>query len=111
MALRTREPHALVGARQEIHTKLLAWHPPSLSRVQDLFNRVKQAIRVPQHHIVELPPLLLLHTWLASLQRFKVEPDRRDRRLELMRDGIHERVMLLVAPNLADQERGVQDKA
>ena len=65
--------------------------------------------RVVEHHAVELAPLLLRQ--LAALQRLQVQPDRRDRRLELVGDGVDERVVLLVAPDLAHQEDRIEDEA
>ena len=41
----------------------------------------------------------------------QVEPDRRDGRLQLVRDGVDERVVLFVAADLAHQKDGVQHDA
>ena len=58
---------------------------------------------------VELLPLRFVD--LAVLQRLQVQLHRRDRRLQLVRDGVDERLVLLVAPDLAHQEDGVEDDA
>ena len=72
--------------------------------LQDLVDGVMQPRGVGQHDVVELPPLLLVH--LACLQRFEIQPDRRDRRLQLVGDGVDEGVVLLVAPDL--ERRGTR---
>ena len=45
------------------------------------------------------------------MQRFQVEADGGDRGFQLVRDGVDEGVVLLVAADLAHQESGVQDYA
>ena len=66
----------------------------------------EQPVAVLEHDAVELLPLLVVE--LAALQGLEVQADRRDRRLQLVRDGVDERVVLLVAPDLAHQEDRVE---
>ena len=76
---------------------------------QHLIDRVQQPVAVLEHDAVELAPLVLVE--LARLQRLQVQADRRDRRLQLVGDGVDEGVVLLVAADLAHQEDRVQDEA
>ena len=69
----------------------------------------EQPVAVLQHGAVKLLALVLVHG--ARLQRFEVQPDGGDGRLQLVRDGVDERVVLLVAADFAHQEGGVQDHA
>ena len=88
------------------------FEPALLARhagAQHLFDRVLQAIGVLQHDAIEL--LALRVADLARLQRFEVQADRRNRRLELVRDRIEEAVLLLGDAHLADQEHRVDDEA
>ena len=48
---------------------------------------------------------------MPRLQRLQVQPDGRDRRLQLVRDGVDEGVVLLVALDLHHEEHGVDDQA
>ena len=57
----------------------------------------------------ELPPLRFVH--FASLQRLQIKTNRRNRRLQFMCDRIDEAVMLLVAPNFADQKNRIQNQS
>ena len=68
-----------------------------------------QPRRVGQHDVVELVALRLADR--ARLQRLEVQPDRGDRRLQLVGDGVDEAVVLLVALDLQHQEHGVDDQA
>ena len=72
---------------------------------QHLVDGVQQTIAVLQHDLVELAPLRVVQ--LAGLQCLQVQPDRRDRCLELVGHGVDERVVLLVAADLAHEEDGV----
>ncbi len=73
---------------------------------QDLFDGVQQPVAVFEHRLVELPSLRLVQ--LARQQCLQVEADRGDWCLELVSDGVDERVVLLVAPDLADEKDGVE---
>ena len=44
----------------------------------------------------------------ASLQGFQIQPDAGDGGFELVRDGVEEGVLALVAADLADEEDGVE---
>ena len=68
-----------------------------------------QPVGVGQHDVVELAALRVAD--LARLQRLEVQADRRDRRLQLVGDGVDEAVVLLVALDLAHQEHRVDDEA
>ena len=48
---------------------------------------------------------------LRDLQGLQVQAHRRDGRLQLVRDGVDEGVLLLVAPDFPHQEDGVQNHA
>ena len=55
--------------------------------------------------------LALRVTDLARLQRLEIEANRRDRRLQLVRDRVEEAVLLFGDAHLADQEHRVDDEA
>src|SRR5262249_11435179 len=57
----------------------------------------------------ELLPLFVLNR--PALQSFQIKPDRGNRRLELVSDGVKKAVLLLVAPHFAYQKDGVQNHA
>jgi len=48
---------------------------------------------------------------LARLQRLQVQSNRRHRRLQLVGDGVDEGIVLLVAPDLANEENRIDDHA
>ena len=77
-----------------------------LPRLQHLLHRSQQAADVFQHDAIELLPLLVLDR--ARLQGLKVELDGGDWRLQFVGDRVDEAVVLLAAPDLADQEDGVE---
>ena len=111
VALRARERDALVGERVQIDAHLLNRHAPFLPGAEHLFDQVQQPVAVLQHHVVELVPLRFVYGGPARLQRFQVQPNRGDRRLQLVRHRVHERVVLLVEPDFADEKGGVEDEA
>ena len=74
--------------------------------MQDLLDESQQTIAVLVHDAIELLPLLGIQ--VAPLERFQVQPDRRQRRLELVGDRVDERIVLLVAPDLAHEKDGVE---
>ncbi len=104
--------HALARQRRHVHDggararrpRLLAQH----AGLEHLVDGVVQPVGVGQHDVVELAPLPVVH--LPRLQRLEVEADRRDRRLELVGDGVDEAVVLLVALDLHHQEHRVDDE-
>ena len=67
----------------------------------------EEAVGVGEHDLVEV--LALGFRDVAALERFEVEADGGDGSLELVGDGVEERVLALVAADLADQEDGVED--
>ena len=77
--------------------------------LQHLLDGLLQPLGVGEHHAIELAPLRLAH--LARLQRLEVQANRRDRRLQLVRDGVDERVVLIVASDLAHEKHRVDDDA
>jgi hypothetical protein len=74
-----------------------------------LLDRVQQPIAVLEHDPVELAALVGVE--LTRLQRLEIEPNRGDRRLQFMGDGVQEGIVLLVPPDLPDQENRVEDHA
>src|SRR5262249_21285523 len=85
--------------------------PPAMarsSRAQHLFDALQQSITVSEHDAVKLLPLLFID--FTCLECFQIEPDRRYRSFQLVCDGVDKRVVLLVAPYLANQERRVDDQ-
>ena len=68
---------------------------PRRAGLEHLIDRAMQPLGVGQHDVVEAAPLFVVER--ARLQRLEVEADRRDRRLELVGDGVDEGVVLLVA--------------
>ena len=76
---------------------------------QHLLDGVLQAIGILQHDAIEL--LALRVADLARLQRLEVQADRRDRRLQLVRDRVEEAVLLFGDAHFADQEHRVDDEA
>ena len=102
---------AFVGERAQVDAHLLNRHAPFLAGAEHLLDQVHQPVAVLQHHVVELAPLRFVDRRSARLQRLEVQADRRDRRLQLVRHGVDERVVLLVAPDFADEKGGVEDQA
>ena len=80
--------------------------PRRAGRAQHLLDEPEQAIAVLEHDTVELLPLFGIQ--LATLQCFQVEADRGQRRLQLVGDRVDERIVLLVAPDLAHEKDGVE---
>ena len=81
-----------------------------LAGAQHLLDRARAAGRCPRSITpVELLPLRLVDR--PVLQRLQIQLHRRDRRLQLVGDGVDERLVLLVAPDLAHQEDGVEHDA
>jgi hypothetical protein len=79
------------------------------ARPEHLLDCSEQPVAVLDHDAVELLPLRFVN--LAVLQRLQIQLHRRDGCLELVRDGVDERLVLLVAPDLADQEDCVENDA
>ena len=77
--------------------------------LEHLLDGLLQPVGVGQHDAVEVAPLRLAD--LARLQRLQIQANRRDRRLQLVRDGVDERVVLIVAAHFAHEEHGVDDDA
>ena len=106
-----RQLDAFVGQRADVdrpaHDGLLALADDA--GLEHLIDGVVQALGVGQHDVVELAASAF--TDLARLQRLQVQANRRDGRLQLVRDGVDEAVVLLVALDLQDEEHGVDDQA
>ncbi len=111
VALRARDGEAVFGERLQVDAHLLERHAPLLPGEEHLLDEVEQAVAVFEHHVVELVTLVFVHARAARLEGLEVKPDRGHRCLQLVRDGVDERVVLLVAPDLANQERRVEDEA
>ena len=79
------------------------------ARAQYLLDRGQQPVAILQHDPVELLALGLIHG--ACLQGFQIEPNGRHGRFQLVRDGIDEGVVLLVAADLAYYKDGVEPDA
>ena len=97
--------HAVFDQLREIHADALLFSRSRLSGLQHLVHRFHQAIGVLKHQLVKL--MLLGFIDLPSLQGLQVEANRRNRRLQFMSDGIDKAIVLLITPNLANQETGV----
>ena len=111
MPARARELHAFLSQRAQILPFEREWRASGLAGVQDLFDRLQQPLAVLEHHAVELAAAFVAHRVAAREERFEMQADRRDGRLQLVRHGIHERVVLLIPPDLAHEECRVQDEA
>ena len=77
--------------------------------MQHLVDGAQQPLVVGQHDVVELFALFVVD--LARLQGLQIEADRGDGSLELVRDGVDEAVLLLVAADLPHQEDRVENDA
>ena len=82
---------------------------PVAAGPQHLVDRVQQPIAVLQHDAVELATFVLVE--VSRLERLQIEANRRHGRLQLVGDRVDERVVLLVAADLADQKDGVEHEA
>ncbi len=77
--------------------------------LQHLLDGLLQPIGIGQHDAVELAALRLGD--LARLQRLEIQANRRDRRLQLVGDGVDERVVLVVAAHFAHEKHRVDNDA
>jgi hypothetical protein len=105
---RAREFHAFADQPAEINLRrrVRRFFVSHLTRLQDLLHGIEQAIGILEHEAVKLLALRFVH--LAPLQRFEVEANRRDGRFQLVRHGVDETVVLLVAPDFTHQKDGVE---
>jgi len=105
------EHHTFPHQCPEIDDRLveLTFSISGLTRAQDLFNRAEEAVGIIENYLVEL--LSLLFADFPSLECLQEESDRRDGRLQLMRDGVDEAIVLLVPSDLTNNEDGIEDKA
>jgi hypothetical protein len=78
-----------------------------LAGFENSFDGGEEAVGVLAHDGVETLALLLVAG--VALEGLKVEADAGDGSLELVGDGVEERVLALVAANFADEEDGVDD--
>ena len=88
MALRARHGDAVVGKGVEIDAYLLNRHAPFLSGAEHLLDEMQQPVAVLQHHIVELVAFRFVNGRPPGLQRFQVQPNRGDGRLQLVRHRV-----------------------
>jgi len=80
-----------------------------LAGFEHLFDRGEKAASVGLHDAEEF--LLLFGVYLTALEGVEIETDAGDGCFELVRDGIEERVLALVAADFPDEEYGVEDDA
>ena len=73
---------------------------------QYLLDGPEQPVAVLHHGAIKLLPFPFVHR--SRLQRFQIKPYGGDGRLQFMRDGIDERVVLFVSPDFAYQKGRVQ---
>src|SRR5215510_688168 len=73
-----------------------------------LIDGAVQPFGVGEHDIVKAAALVVSQR--ARLQRFQVQPDRRDRRFQLVSDRVDEGVVLLVASDFENEKDGVDDE-
>src|SRR6266498_3023377 len=108
---RKREVNALTRQRRHVDRRLCDYLRllPQGASLQHLINGVMQPVGIREHDVVEATPLLVAQR--ARLQRLEIEADRRNRRLELVGDGVDEGVVLLVAAYLEHEEDGVDDQS
>ena len=76
---------------------------------QDLLDRLQEAVAVGEHDVVEL--IALGCGDITGLEGFEVEANGSQRRLQFVRDGVDESVVLFVASDLTNQEGRVEDEA
>ena len=106
-----RKVDAFARDRSDVYGRTLAClpllaHDPGLEHLVD---RPVQTVGIGEHHPVKMTPLLLGER--AGLQRLEIQLDRRNRRLQLVRDRVDERVVILVPFDFHDEEHGVDDDA
>ena len=82
---------------------------PGDTRLEHLFDGPLQALGVVEHDAIEVAALRFGH--VTRLERFEKKSNRRDRRLELVGDGVDERVVGVVATDLPHEEHGVDNDA
>jgi hypothetical protein len=87
----------------------LAFGLAGLAGAQNLFDGAEQTVAVIQHRAIKFLPLGFFD--VAGLQCFEIQPNRGHRRLQLVRHRVDKRVVLGVAPDLTDQEGGIQNYA
>src|SRR5690349_20402853 len=85
--------------------------PPAMTHApgeQYLFDSFRQSIAIGEHDVVERLPLLRVD--VARLECREIKANRSERRLEFVGNRVDERVVLLIAANLANQKRRVDDQ-
>src|SRR6185503_9812613 len=111
MSAGARELDALGGEVVEVVPFQRERRAAGLAGPQHLLDRREQPLGVLEHHPVEVTPLVLGDRALARQQRLQVQPDRRHGALQLVRHGVHERIVLFVSPDLTHQEGRIEDEA
>src|SRR5258708_20438639 len=78
------------------------------SGAKHLLDGLGEAVGVAQHQAIEI---LALRFWKVAAQKsFQMQTDGGNRRLQFMRDVVDKAVMLLVAPNFANQKNRVHNQ-
>ena len=108
---RARQRHTVLHHGREVDRRAarVADLGADASRAQDLLDGALQALGVLDHDRVELLPLRLVDA--AALERLEIQAYGGDRGLQLVGDGVDERVVLFVPPDFAHKEDRVQHHA
>ena len=108
---RPRQRQALLHEGADVHGQPVAMADAraDLPGAQDLIDRDEQPIAVLQHRPVELLALCLVH--VVILEGLQVELQGRHGRLQFVGHGIDERLVLVVPPDFANQEDGIENDA
>ena len=78
-------------------------------RSQDLLHQARQTIAVLEHHPIKLAAPIRIE--IVALERLEVQPNGRNRRLQLVGDRVDEGIVLFVPTHFPHQEDGVQHDA
>src|SRR5581483_5323736 len=105
-----RSLHAAFHQLRKIDVFAMYTARASLSCFQDLFHRAHQAVRIIEHESIKTSALRVVHLRLTAFESLQVKADRGDGGFQLVRNGIDETIMLLIAPNFANQETGIQNE-
>src|SRR5207237_1354562 len=93
----------------EISTAIFFSFPEYVAGLEHLLNRAKQSVSIFEHDAVEITPLGLVQS--TAFERFQVQANRRDRRLQFVGNCIQEAVLLFISADLADKENRIHDQA
>ena len=111
MLPQTRKCEHIVHNFGEIHVLpvLPETSLPYVAGLEHLLNRAKQSVSIFEHDAVEITPLGLVQS--TAFERFQVQANRRDRRLQFVGNCIQEAVLLFISADLADKENRIHDQA